>query len=164
MAAGPAPFVLLFEELETIVQPGLEAENGLKPVRGTVALPVGAAALARTVLRAAPPTPLALEQAIEVVEDAVMPARARLPATMCLTSPDPVLRVLGAHAARAPEPPTDWLSRDAVEALFQRLAARAGGRPATQDALLVDGDSVARLIILRELLHHWALDGITLRG
>ena len=49
-----------------------------------------------------------------------------------------------------------------VEQLFNRLVARAQGRPASQDPLPVDGPSAARLVIVRELLHHWRLDGLRL--
>ena len=65
-----------------------------------------------------------------------------------------------ADAAAADAPV--WLDTDAVERLFNRLVARAEGRPASQDALPVDGPSAARLLIVRELLHHWSLDGLRL--
>ena len=87
----------------------------------------------------------------------------RLPAALRLQTGDARLRALVgdvAGAARADAPV--WLDIDAVEQLFNLLVARAQGRPASQDSLPVDGPSAARLVIVRELLHHWRLDGLRL--
>ena len=152
--SAPATWVSLqFQELATLVQWAPAAE-----MLEELAMPVSADQLARDVLRNAPPSPLQIEQAIEWVEDAVMPARARLPATLRVQTGDALLRAM----ASAPDGEALWLPADAVEQLFNRLAARAEGRPAAQDSLPVDGASAARLVILRELLHHWALDGVQL--
>lgn len=150
---------LQFQELLALVYSAPEADLAVN-----VPLPISANALARDVLRHTPPTPLETEQAIERVEDAVMPARAQLPATFRLQTDDALLRALAAHAvpAVAPNNESAWLSAEAVEHLFSRLAARAEGRPASQDDLPVDGPSAARLVIVRELLHHWQLDGVQL--
>lgn len=126
-----------------------------------VRLPLGAELTARSFFRHARPTPLELEHAIEAVEDAVMPLRAQLPAGAVLASRDAALWALARHAG-VDGAAAVFLSLDAVERLFDRLAARAAGRPASQDALPVDGASAARLLILREALHHWGLDGVTL--
>lgn len=149
---------LRFQELFALIQsaPGADLTVNLS-------LPLSADALARELLRHAPPSPLEIERAIERVEDAVMPARARLPAALRLQTGDARLRALvaaAAGAARADAPV--WLDVDAVEQLFNRLVARAQGRPASQDSLPVDGPSAARLVIVRELLHHWRLDGLRL--
>ena len=123
-------------------------------------LPVGAGALAQEVLRHVPPRPLEIEQAIEVVEEAVMPARAQLPSTIRLCCADPHLKLMATMVTQAKDPV--WLGIDAVEQLFNRLVARAEGRPALQDELPVDGPSAARLVIVREILHHWGLPGFDL--
>jgi hypothetical protein len=165
--------MLQFQELSTHIQTALEAD-----LHVNLSLPVGADALAQSVLRHTPPRPLEIEQAIELVEDAVMPARAQLPAALRLQSPDVLLRAMAAGVAKPVAPPEQvaepagntipaaqaplWLSTDAVEHLFNRLAARAEGRPATQDDVPVDGPNAARLVIVRELMHHWALDGLLL--
>ena len=152
--------MLRFQELVAHIQSAPGAD-----LLVNVDLPIGADALARDVLRHAPPRPLEIERAIEQVEEAVMPARARLPATFQLQTDDARLRALAADAAdaAAADAPV-WLDTDAVERLFNRLVARAEGRPATQDALPVDGPSAARLLIVRELLHHWRLGGLWLVG
>ena len=148
---------LRFQELVTQVQSAPKADLTVN-----LSLPLSADALARDLLRHAPPSPLEIERAIERVEDAVMPARARLPAALRLQTSDARLRALvgAAGAARADAPV--WLDIDTVEQLFNRLVARAQGRPASQDPLPVDGPSAARLVIVRELLHHWRLDGLRL--
>lgn len=148
---------LRFQELVTQVQSAPEADLTVN-----LSLPLSADALARDLLRHAPPSPLEIERAIERVEDAVMPARARLPAALRLQTSDARLRAMvgAAGAARADAPV--WLDIDTVEQIFNRLVARAQGRPASQDPLPVDGPSAARLVIVRELLHHWRLDGLRL--
>ena len=148
---------LRFQELVTQMQSAPEADLAVD-----LSLPLSADALARELLRHAPPSPLEIERAIERVEDAVMPARARLPAALRLQTSDARLRALvgAAGAARADAPV--WLDIDTVEQIFNRLVARAQGRPASQDPLPVDGPSAARLVIVRELLHHWRLDGLRL--
>ena len=148
---------LRFQELDTLIQSASGADLAVN-----LSLPLSADALARELLRHAPPSPLEIERAIERVEDAVMPARARLPAALRLQTSDARLRALvgAAGAARADAPV--WLDIDTVEQIFNRLVARAQGRPASQDPLPVDGPSAARLVIVRELLHHWRLDGLRL--
>ena len=148
---------LRFQELVTQVQSAPKADLTVN-----LSLPLSADALARDLLRHAPPSPLEIERAIERVEDAVMPARARLPAALRLQTSDARLRAMvgAAGAARADAPV--WLDSDTVEQIFNRLVARAQGRPASQDPLPVDGPSAARLVIVRELLHHWRLDGLRL--
>ena len=148
---------LRFQELVTQVQSAPKADLTVN-----LSLPLSADALARDLLRHAPPSPREIERAIERVEDAVMPARARLPAALRLQTSDARLRAMvgAAGAARADAPV--WLGIDTVEQLFNRLVARAQGRPASHDPLPVDGPSAARLVIVRELLHHWRLDGLRL--
>lgn len=128
------------------------------------ALPLFAGPLVAT-LRSDPPSPLALEQAIEQVEDAIMPAHALTTGATRLVFTDAALHALvaasgGTAAAAAPEV---TLARDEVERLFDRLAARAQGRPATQDPLATDPASSAALLLAREALHHWGLGVLTVR-
>ncbi len=172
MNARFVPFLLQFEEQITQVQSAISKSDSLlgADVAVRLSLPVGAGALARDVLRHTPPRPLEIEHAIEVVEEAIMPARAQLPGVFQLFSADPLLCALAAEVPGAPEvmrqsraglpDEARWLGMDAVEKLFSRLVARTEGRPASQDELPVDGASAARLVIVREILHHWGLDGL----
>lgn len=145
---------LLITERTTQVGWALAGQNAL-------ILPIGHRQIAAAFFHHTPPTPLEIEHAIEAVEDAVMSVRAQLPAGATLASGDPALRALARHAGLR-EGERFW-SLEAVEHLFNRLADRASGRPASQDDLPVDGDSAARLLIVREALHHWGLGGIALR-
>ena len=150
MSAAAPLWLLLIQERVTLIQQAPGAQNA-----ADLTLPIGTATLR---LHGDPPTPLQIEHAIESVEDVVMNVRAHLGAVARLATRDAALHALARHADAA----GGWLGIDAVEQLFSRLAARAAGRPAAQDALLVDGASAARLVILRELLHHGALSGLQL--
>lgn len=110
-----------------------------------------------------PPTPAALEQAIADIEDALMP---QLPALAARPGP------LHSHSAAAnalrepaglPPSGSQWLSRQSLEALFNRLADAANGAPLRQLGLPAEPQFAAQLTALRELLHHAGLDGIWLQ-
>ena len=109
-----------------------------------------------------PPTPTRLEQAIADIEDALMP---QLPA---LTGrPGPLhSRSAAANALREPAglapTGTQWLSRQSLEALFNRLADAVNGAPLRQLGLPEALAFAAQLTALRELLHHADVDGLWL--
>ena len=120
-------------------------------------LPLGLETLARTRFHGRMPNALALEQGIEEVEDAIMPASPWLPRPVRLQSDDALLHAI-ARVAMADK----VLTRDAVERLFEQLARQAtrGGAP---DALLPqDPLWAAALLVLRECLHHWQVAEIHL--
>ncbi|MDQ7989262.1 MAG: hypothetical protein REI09_06475 [Candidatus Dactylopiibacterium sp.] len=125
----------------------------------------GAAGDARVALRLAGlglapgvPTPLALETAIQHIEDALQPAARRFAPGATLRTADAWF----AGLARFAGAPADTLDRDTLERAFSRLAALAEGRPERQDPLPADPLFAARLVVLRELMHH--LDFHALRG
>ena len=159
MNADRGPLLTLrFQELVAQIQSEPEADLAIH-----LSLPLSADALAREVLRHTPPRPLEIEQSIERAEDAVMPARARLPEAFRLQADDALLRAMVGEGAASPQGAPTWLGTEAVEQLFNRLVARAEGRPASQDPNFpVDGPSAARLVIVREMLHHWRLEGLQL--
>jgi hypothetical protein len=110
-------------------------------------LSLGPASLARRFFRSALPAPHEIEAAIDEVEDAVM----RLP------------RVTDPEAALQCEDPAwqPWaalggstLSRDVVEDWFQRLASASLGQPMAMQGLPTGAEAAARLLIVRELMHH----------
>jgi hypothetical protein len=49
-----------------------------------------------------------------------------------------------------------------VERVFNRLAAVAQGRPAAHEGLPEDPAFAARLLVLRELMHHMPFAAVTL--
>jgi GTPase involved in cell partitioning and DNA repair len=123
---------------------------------GVVAVGPSPAALADACFRHDPPTAVELERAIDIVEDALMAAKAPPGAGAGLTTFEPTLRRLpGLELVGA------TLSRDAVEMLFQQLASIALGMPAPQGSTLTDRVTAAALLIVRESMHH--LDFGTIR-
>lgn len=54
------------------------------------------------------------------------------------------------------------LSRDVVEHTFGRLVAVIQGRPASMEGLLIDRQFAARLLILRQFMHHMKCESITI--
>lgn len=121
----------------------------------TVTLAVGPRALADDVLRHDPPTPAEIERAIDLVEDAFTGWRRRgADARRLVTAHASLLALPGLGA------PGAGLDRDAVERLFQRLAARALGTPVAAAELPRGRDIAAALIILRECMHHLDFDHV----
>lgn len=122
----------------------LEFDNGR-----TVTLPIGPHGLAETVLRQDPPTAAEIERAIDLVEDALMGLRIATGDRGDLVTVDALLLALPGLGAQG-----TGLGRDAVEALFQRLASRALGTPVAEAELPPGRDIAAALLILRECMHH----------
>ena len=105
---------------------------------GTAVLGTGAAAL----FRHDPPTPLEIENAIEVVEDEIARVHAQVPRGSRLYTRDAMVRDI-ALAAGVPPGPEMTLAIEAVEQAFALLPRHSGGK-----------ERAAVLLILRELMHH----------
>lgn len=133
------------------VQLSLEARRTLLALDDgrVVALPVGAHGLVESALRHDPPTPAELERAIDLVEDALTGWSTQRADDGRLVTGDPLLQALPGLDA-----PGAGLGRDAVEALFQRLASRALGSPVAAAELPHGRHVAAALLILRECMHH----------
>lgn len=126
-------------------------------------LDIGARVTATTCFAHQPPTEAEMEHAIMRVEDAVMPVRALLVPHSTLYTADSGIRQI-ALSAGLPARPELQLPLQAVEHLFNRLAALSQGRPASQDTLPQDATFAATLLILRECLHHLGFDHIVIRS
>lgn len=116
------------------------------PVALTGIVPMSASALVQSALRQSPPTAAGIEAAIEQVEEAVMPLHAQVQgagAELRVDGAQPLLPWLPSHA-----------NLDVLEALFHRAVAVASGRPVAADPALADAETVALLVILREVAHH----------
>jgi hypothetical protein len=122
----------------------LSTEDG-----GAVALGPSPAALAAACFGHDPPTARELEQAIDVVEDALMAARPPLADGHELTTLEPVLRQLPGLATWG-----STLSRDAIEGMFQLLASMASGLPTPGAAVIASREVAAAVLITRECMHH----------
>lgn len=122
-------------------------------------LPLGGARTARQFFRGTIPTPLELENAIAAVEDEVHIAYLQLQGLLpqgqvwVPWSADASLQEL-ATLAGVPPGPHRVLRLDAMERLFNRLAAVSEGRPAGHEGLPDDPAFAGTLLVLRELMHH----------
>jgi len=120
-----------------------------------VVLPVGAGAIAQALFRHEPPAAGELERAIDEVEDALAASGLGQAERGWLRTAEPRLfERLGLPAA------SGRATRDEVEAQFQRLASIALGHPAPAGAPVPGGEDAARLLILRECLHHLGFAGL----
>lgn len=122
-------------------------------------LSVGTRSLADAHFRQSPPLPIDIERAIYEIEDEVMRIRKTIPTDAMLITTDKGMRPVTV-AADTVSSDASVLSIATVEQLYQRLAAIAEGRPVAQDDIPVDAAFVARVLILREFMHHLAFTEI----
>ena len=125
-----------------------------------VVLAIGSKTIADDCFRHAPATALELENAIAIVEDEIARARPSLPGDLALHTTDAQLREI-ARLSGIAESTAMVLSREAMEQTFERMAAVALGRPAAQSELPTDNEFAARLLILREIMHHLQFSTLT---
>jgi exopolyphosphatase/pppGpp-phosphohydrolase len=116
-------------------------------------LPMGSERTAREYFKTTPPTPLAMEHAIQVVEDVVMPLRAVIPREAHLFSTDAMLREIALLAGAEQTEPMR-LTLEAMERIFNRLGAVVEGSPAAHQGVPESNGFAAALLILREFMHH----------
>jgi exopolyphosphatase/pppGpp-phosphohydrolase len=132
-------------------QCGIAAGGGLHP-QTLYALPMGSERTAREHFRSDPPTALAMENAIAAVEDVVMPLRPLLPREALLYTQDAALREIATLAGVPVNEPV--LTLESMEQCFDRLTAVVMGSPAGGIGLPESRSFAARLLILREFMHH----------
>lgn len=131
-------------------QTSLGTEQGANTI-----LAVGPQGVADAFFRHHPSLPNELERAIDAVEDALMHANVPRALGGALVTSDPILKsFLGFQAGAA------TVTRDHVEALFQRLAAASLGRPDDMSSLPQRRDAAA-LLILRECMHHLDFESVS---
>lgn len=174
----PAPTVADMQRLRTLLGPAAQPQQAVALLdvgdtaccllisEGSAGHPapvvhymhLGLQLLAQRTFKKAMPTPAQLEAGIMVVEDAVMPLALLVPSSTVLATRDPLLLQLARQATGNPalgrDPPA--VMREAIEALFDRLVARAshhygGSAPEVPDT----PRTAAALLLLREALHHW---------
>ncbi len=126
------------------------ALDGDEEQTNSLVLDLGSASTAQRFFRGDLPTPLELERAIDHVEDELMRAVAWTAGRSTLVTDHPLVRAL----AQADGAAGAVLTRDVVEALFQRLASGALGDPSALRGLPAGKEAAATLLILRELMHH----------
>lgn len=123
-----------------------------------IVLAVGAQGIADSFFRHDPPLALEIEQAIDAVEDALMSSRLQHAERGGLVTDEPLLQawVSGSH----PQSTDTRLTRDEVEAIFERLATASLGRPGALVDLPTERTAAAALLILRESMHHLGFDSV----
>ena len=143
--------------VQTTLQLGTETSTVLCLEDGHIVLQqelqLGTASLARQWMRHTPPTPLEIENAIEVTEDVVMPLAAKLARTeqLQLSGSGAALILQGVGAAT--DAVLNW-SLEEVENQFNRIAMVSQGRPTGHEALPTAPEFYAAMVIVRECLHH----------
>ncbi len=124
-----------------------------------IVLPVGATAIAGTLFRHDPPAPDELEQAIDAIEDALTATGLRQAGRGELLAIEPLLLdLLGLRLAG------ERCTREAVEAQFQQLASLSLGYPGKLFEPLTAPEEAAKLLILRECMHHLGYEFVVHEG
>ena len=123
-----------------------------------VVLAVGIGDLASKVFRHNPPAPYEMEQAIDLVEDALTATGLkRAERADLLISDAPLCALLGLQTTGS------RVTGEEVEAKFQRLASVSLGHPGLLDGLPSGGAGgrvAAALLVLRECVHHLGFAGV----
>jgi exopolyphosphatase/pppGpp-phosphohydrolase len=133
--------------------------SGAEP-EAILMLAIGARKTAVEYFKHQPPTPGELENAILTVEDEVIRARTLGKDGSTLFSTDAAIREI-ALLAGVPDRPELILGLEAMERIFERLAAITLGRPAAHEGLPSGATFAATLLILREFMHHLKFSSIT---
>jgi len=120
-----------------------------------VELAVGPQGLAAQVLLHDPPTPLELEQAIDLIEDALMASKIPHATRADLLTAEELLIGLLSLASQGTR-----LSREEVEWQFEQLAARSLAGAPLRAGLPEGREAAAALVILREVMHHLGFQGL----
>jgi exopolyphosphatase/pppGpp-phosphohydrolase len=124
-------------------------------------LDIGTQALGEGPFRREPPAPLELENAIEHVENAVMPLLRQMPPGSQLVTADAAARELH-RLVHEREAHGALLLIDDIEQVFNQLVAVSLGRPAASAGLPVRAEFAAYVLILRETMHHLGFASLTL--
>jgi hypothetical protein len=120
-------------------------------------LPVGTASL--WPLSAAGPSALAVENGIQMVEDAIERIAAQVPRGATLEPGAGSLAPMQRGGAIA-SLEKGSIRRDAIEREYQWLAARSVGAPSARGTGYEEPSGNAVVLILRELMHHLDVDAL----
>ncbi|MBA0166605.1 MULTISPECIES: hypothetical protein [Pectobacterium] len=145
--------VLCIGEQQTTVVCGTASHPSV-----TLQLTIGFDKTAATFFRHLPPTPDEMELAIMAVEDEVTRIRHDIPAGSVLFAFDPALVTI-AQISGAEKEDAGWrLLQDDMERTFKRLERVMLGSPAAWEGIPLENAFSARLLILREFMHHHGFD------
>ncbi|WP_407062008.1 hypothetical protein [Brenneria tiliae] len=152
--AQPVTLLRIGEQQTTAV-----CGTGARPT-SLLHLAIGYAKTAHAFFKHLPPTPDEMELAIMTVEDEVIGIRHDLPAASALFSSDAALSEI-AQISGIKEQAGGWLlPLDDLERTFKRLERVMLGAPAAWEGIPLDNSFAARLLILREFMHHHGFEAI----
>lgn len=123
---------------------------------------IGSLQIAREFFSCFPPTPDETERAIMLTEDSIMPFSKQIMKENQLISTDKTLIEFAALMNIHPIEDKIVLPRTDMEILFGRLSALISGRPISSDILPESTEFAARLLILREVMHHFGFNNIVI--
>ena len=129
---------------------------------GGMYLPLGLDLLVYQVFGNSMPNEAQLEHGIMLVEDAIMPVAAEIPAHSMLLLNDRLLHAVGRSALGRAQVHTHSVRREAVETLFNLLVMQAAHPSVPHPDVPQTPQAAAALLILREVLHHWQLESVLL--
>jgi hypothetical protein len=126
-------------------------------------LPIGLAVLWPAPARSEGPSPLDIENAIQVVEDELQRLHHHVPAgTRLVVAPRGLAPLQRGGAIRGLA--HEAISLAVVEDEYQQLAARSMGAPSARGTGFDDPAGDALVLILRECLHHLGFDAVHTAG
>ncbi|QSX33545.1 hypothetical protein JYB87_17845 [Shewanella avicenniae] len=152
----------LTPQADTLV--AIEAEQTLFYLRAghkLISLPVGYRLVAQRFFKHTPPTPDDLEYAINYIEDEIERAIPTIGPISQLVSPTAYLRQI-AQLAGVQQGSVMQLPRQEMERLFGYYAEISQGRPPLPSEPDVSPEFYAKLLILREYMHHLKVTSISL--
>lgn len=145
--------------MENHIQLDIKAhETLISYLSNNISLPIGFKNLSGFEFQHSPITPYEAEIAIEHIENAIIPARKRLPqGQLILFCHDDKLHLLleNSHTQGT------FLATSLIESVFNELVNVINGSPANATTLPTNKEFSAFLLIIREITHHWNLDGVT---
>lgn len=124
------------------------------PPDSALTLAVGDEKTVAAFFRHLPPTPDEMEIAIMTVEDEIMRIRHQIDTQRALCLCDSGMVALAEASGIAPDAQGWHISQEDIELLFKRFEQVMLGRPASWEAIPLDNAFSARLLILREFMHH----------
>src|SRR5450830_1526727 len=154
----PSALQLHIGEAQTTVTTGDVTQSAT-----VLVLAIGSTKTAVDFFHHTPPSPGELENAIMVVEDEITRARSMTRGPATLHTRDAAIRAI-ALLADVPDGPELTLPLDAVERMFDLLAARSLGRPASSAGIPATPTFAATLLILREFMHHLQFASIQIKA
>ncbi|MDO8769679.1 MAG: hypothetical protein Q7K57_13440 [Burkholderiaceae bacterium] len=154
VSTGTPITVLHIGEEQTTIAFGTDAEQ-----EAVLVLSIGSSRTAVDFFKHTPPTPDEMETAIMVVEDEVTRVLKLMTGPSTLFTTDVTIQELALTAGSSYQPEL-FLSLEAVERTFDLLAAFVLGRTASRAGIPTQATFAARLLILREFMHHLQFESI----